>query len=168
MRKSLIFAMSVVTALVLKADVMNWRVADENLIGYDAAKLYYVNSNTTIGGTELASMELDEGFGDPMPIDLASYNSISEASTYFYIEVGNYSDTNFQASQRMGAYSYSDLVSAGMISKGGVDLPTGSMFGVAGADIKGGPSGFSPVPEPGTATLILLGMAIAGLKRRRV
>ena len=169
MNKGFILALSAVAALALKADVMNWQVADDSLADCTDAKLYYVNSDAIVGGEVLASSELDEGYGDVVQIDLSTIGAISPSTTYFYIEVGNYKDGNFIAKQGMGAYSYSDLVSAGLISTGGLSTPTGNSFGQAGVEIgTGGASAYSQVPEPGTATLILLGMAIAGLKRRRV
>lgn len=161
--------MSAFVAVVAKADVMNWQVADESLASYNYAKLYYVDSNTTVGGTELASSTLEEGYGDVVQIDLATVIGAGANSMYYYIEVGNYNDSTFQAVQRAGAYSYNDLVSAGLISTGSMNPPSGNSFGDSSVTIPNHSGNmYGPVPEPGTATLILLGMAIAGLKRRRV
>lgn len=164
MKRSLILVLTALAALALKADVMNWQVADDNLASYNYAKLYYTDTATTAGGTVLASSELDEGYGDVVQIDLSTISGGAN-SKYFYIEVGQYKDT-FQVAQRAGAYSYSDLVSAGLISTGSMNPPSGLSFGQSGVTIAGSPMSYA-VPEPSSAMLILVGLAVAGLKRRR-
>ena len=96
-------------------------------------------------------------------------DDLNPSTTYFYIELGNYTaETGFTKAQVAGAYSYTDLVSAGMISSGGISsTPTGASFGVSGATIGGQAMSYGSVPEPSSAMLILLGLAVAGLKRRR-
>lgn len=167
MNKAFILAISAFAAIVAKADVMNWQVADDSLADYNYAKLYYVDGNTTVGGTELATSTLEEGYGDVVQIDLASVIGAGANSMYYYIEVGNYNDNTFQAVQRAGAYSYNDLVSAGLISTGSMNPPSGKSFGQSGVTIAGGEMSYGNVPEPSSAMLILLGLAVAGLKRRR-
>ena len=165
MKRSLILVLTALAALALKADVMNWQVADDNLASYNYAKLYYADTATTAGGTVLASSELDEGYGDVVQIDLSTISGGAN-SKYFYIEVGQYQDNTFQAVQRAGAYSYNDLVSAGLISTGSMNPPSGLSFGQSGVTIAGSPMTYA-VPEPSSAMLILVGLAVAGLKRRR-
>ena len=171
MKKCLIAAASAFAAFALNADVMNWQVNDSTLGDYTQAVLYYTDSNTTSGGHQLATTELDEGVGDAYTGENAiSMNQFagSENSTWFYIEVGNYgSDNQFRAEKVMGAYSYSDLLSAGLISSGAMNPPSGSTFGQSGVTINSQPASYGAVPEPSSAMLILLGLAVAGLKRRR-
>ena len=169
MKKALIFAASAFAVVMAKADVMNWQINDESLSSdYHAARLYYTDSSTPGEDTEheLATSALSNGLGYERQINL---DGVSSSGTYFYIEVGNYNDTTFQAAQRAGAYSYSDLVSAGLISTGGMNQPpSGFSFGDASNPNLTVVPQYSAVPEPGTAGLILLGLAVAGLKRRRV
>ena len=166
------------TALSSFADVMNWQVANtSNGNGgyYDAARLvarkdgeadvtvadtdgYYLQdaSSGSVGSTQTADIA-----------NLSGYN--------FFIELGAYTGNTptsssiegwtAQTSTSLG--SYESLVASGAISSA---LAAGG-GGSAGSLISrtaGTGGDFQPVPEPGTATLILLGMAVAGLKRRRV
>ena len=171
MKKCLITVVSVVAALALNADVMKWQVNDSGLSGYNGARLMYSDSNTTTPTTPnapLAETDLVNGRGDIVQIDLAQAIGSTANSMYYYIEVGNFNGDIFTASKVMGAYSYDQLVSAGLIAPNAMNPPSGKMFGDTTVSIAGSPSAYGNVPEPGTATLILLGMAIAGLKRRRV
>lgn len=171
MKKCLISVFSVVTALALNADVMKWQVNDASLAGYNGARLMYSSENSTTPTTPnapLAETDLISGRGDVVQVDLASAVGQSANAMYYYIEVGNYNGDIFTASKVMGAYSYDQLISAGVIAPSSMNPPSGKMFGDTSVTIAGSPSSYNAVPEPGTATLILLGMAIAGLKRRRV
>ena len=171
MKKIIAVAAIAFAALASFADVMNWQVADTsdgNGGHYDAARLVARN------GSDEVTVADNEGFY----FQKASSGSVAKTQTAdlssltgytFYIEMGAYSGNpttsdlgawTAQATTTVG--SYSDLINAGIISSamssGGGALQT---FSPAAGD-------FNPVPEPCTATLILLGMAIAGLKRRRV
>ena len=87
----------------------------------------------------------------------------------FYIELGSYADgvwNNTVAQAYVGSNAetstYEALRTAGIIGNAYTQ-------GGAGAILVSPPAAsFNAVPEPCTATLIMLGMAIAGLKRRRV
>ena len=170
MNKILILAFAAFAGLAIRADVMNWMVntGDPNST-YNAAQLMVVDGNTTSGGTSIAATSIANGLGVEQQIDVSAY-SANASSTYFYIELGNYSaESGFVKAQVAGAYSYAELLQAGMISTGGLGGSTsaGASFGISGQTINGKTVAYA-VPEPGTATLILLGIAIAGLKRRRV
>ena len=173
MKKLIVFALLACVGFMLRADVMNWMVnTGSPSAGINAARLMTVQGSAdtypeATGGTQLAATPVDaNGLGNAKQITLGD---LTPATTYFYIELGNYSsETGFKATQVAGTYSYSDLVSAGMISSNGMSMPAENAFGVAGVSVNGKTVSYSQVPEPGTATLILLGMAIAGLKRRRV
>ena len=170
MKKCLIAVVSMVAALVLNADVMKWQVNDSSLAGYNGARLMYSSENSTTPASPgtLAETDLINGRGDIVQVDLGAAIGSSANSMYYYIEVGNYNGDVFTASKVMGAYSYDQLISAGVIAPAAMTPPSGSLFGDTNVTIAGSKSSYSAVPEPGTATLILLGMAIAGLKRRRV
>ena len=172
MKKIVVLSLIACAGLALKADVMNWMVnTGDSSSSINAAQLYSVQQTgdsvpEATGGTPLAQTSVAGGLGVEQQINLGDLNP---STTYFYIELGNYTqETGFTATQVAGAYSYTDLVSAGMISSGGISsTPSGASFGVAGAMIGGQGMSYGAVPEPGTAMLMLVGLAVAGLKRRR-
>ena len=164
MKRVLTVAVVFCLALAARAEYLNWLVnVGDTSSSYDAARLMKVGSETTTGGKSIAETSMASGVGTPQSIQLAA----GDTSAWFYIELGNYSTGTFTASQVAGAYSYSQLVSAGLITGDNVNPATGLSFGVSGVTINGSPMTYSAVPEPGTASLIILGLAIAGLKRRR-
>ena len=171
MKKVTIFALLVCAGFTLKADVMNWMVnTGDSSSTYNAAQLYSVQGSgneepAASGGTSLAATSLVNGLGVEQQV---SMGTLDPSTTYFYIELGNYQkETGFTKSVVAGVYSYTDLVAAGMISSGGMDsTPTGASFGVSGTTIGGKTMSYA-VPEPSAAMLMLLGIAVAGLKRRR-
>jgi len=169
MKRVLLFAFAIATAVALKADVMNWMVSDDSLSSYNYARLMYADDASKSNPTgPIATTTLEEGVGDEKQIDLASVVGAGYNSKYYYVEVGNYSDNTFTAVKTTNAYSYNDLISAGLVSSGSMNPPSGNSFGDSNVIIAGSSTSYGNVPEPGTATLILLGMAVAGLKRRRV
>ena len=175
MKKIIAVAAIAFTALSSFAGVMNWQVADtSNGKGgyYDAARLvarkdgaedvtvadsdgYYIQDGSEgyVASTQTADLS-----------SLAGYN--------FYIELGAYTGSDptsssiegWTAQKSASLGSYEQLLQAGAISS---SMSAGG-GGAASSLVTPSASSFQPVPEPGTATLILLGMAIAGLKRRRV
>lgn len=167
MKASLILAFSVAASLVLKADVMKWQVNDSSLAtSCNGARLMYSDdANRSQNVTVLSETDLVNGVGDIVQIDMGSIPSAN--AKYYYVEAGNYNGDVFTASKVMGAYSYSDLVSAGLISTGAMNPPSTSMFGQSGVTINNQQASYGAVPEPSSAMLILLGLAVAGLKRRR-
>ncbi len=169
MKKALFLAVSVVVASFLHADIMNWQVNDSSLSDCNWAALKWADSATTTASDDniLAESALSNGQGQEKQLDLASLVGAGYNTKYFFIEVGNYTDQGFQVAKNAGAYSYSDLVSAGLISTGSMNPPSGLTFGQSGVTIAGTPMSYGAATEPSSAMLILLGLAVAGLKRRR-
>ena len=174
MKKIIAAAAIAFTTLSTFAGVMNWQVADtSNGQGgyYDAARLVARNGSDEVTVADKDGYYFQNASGGS--VGMTQTADLSSLSGYtFYVEMGAYSGTN-PTSSDLSAWtaqvtttvgSYNDLINAGIISSamsaGGGGLPNQTFNPSA--------SSFSPVPEPGTATLILLGMAIAGLKRRRV
>jgi len=168
MKKLLAVVAVFCVAVVAKADYLQWlvNVGDPDST-YDGAQLRQTTSNTTTGGDIIAQTKLSSGVGVDMTGDNAISVSPTSPEAWFYIELGNYTDGNFTAQQVAGAYSYSELVAAGLITTDSINPATGQSFGMNGATIAGRTLSYTAVPEPGTASLIILGLAIAGLKRRR-
>lgn len=170
MNKVIAFAIVGLAALAAHADVMNWQVAPA-VDGYD-----YTAARLVAKKDGEADVVINDEYGDSYQVAVnkivgsTTTDAISNLSGYtFYIELGSYSagvweNTVAQAYVGANAQSstYEALRNAGII---------GNALNVGGAGatlVSPSAASFGPVPEPGTATLILLGMAIAGLKRRRV
>lgn len=156
--------------MTVHADVMNWQVAPA-VSGYD-----YTAARLVAKKDGAADVVINDEYNDAYQVAIngivgsTTTEAISNLSGYtFYIELGSYTagvweSTVAQAYVGADAQSstYSALRDAGII---------GNALSVGGAGatlVSPSASSFTAVPEPGTATLILLGMAIAGLKRRRV
>ena len=176
MKKIIAAAAIAFTTLSTFAGVMNWQVADTsdgNGGYYQAARLvarkdgevdvtvadsdgyYYQDASSgVVGSTQTADLS-----------SLTGYN--------FYIELGAYSSgfnpavadnsSTWTAQTSASIGSYEQLLSSGAISSA---MAAGG-GGLAGKTVSPAKADFGAVPEPCTATLILLGMAVAGLKRRR-
>lgn len=172
MKKAILFAITVAVVTVLRADVMNWQVNDSSLAGYNWAQLKWADTQTTTASDDniIADSALDgSGKGQEKQLDLADLVGAGYNTKYYFIEVGNYTGEGFQVAKTAGAYSYSDLVSAGLVSTGSMNPPSGKTFGQSGVAIPSGGDAisYSDVPEPSSALLMLVGLAVAGLKRRR-
>lgn len=159
-------------ALAVRADVMNWQVAPAvDGYTYNAARLVAKKDGA-------ADIVINDEYGDSYQVAVngivgsTTTDAISTLTGYtFFIELGSYSAgvwNNTVAQAYVGAdassSTYEQLRNAGII--GNAYSPGGG--GLSGKLVSPSAASFSQVPEPGTATLILLGMAIAGLKRRRV
>ena len=175
MKRVIIASMMAFAALSSFAGVMTWQVGSDAAgpAGkYDAARL--VAKDTATGtevviqdSTGLYYQDASEGFvSETQTVDLSPYSS----GYNFFIELGAYSGTwtsnsadTWLAQSSAALGDYQALIQAGAISSamssGGGGLATSTYTPAASA--------FTSVPEPSSAMLMLVGLAVAGLKRRR-
>ncbi len=157
-------------ALLAKADFLYWQVTPTEGVTFSVANLYVTGTGVE-GGSKLLDGVLADGvdFGSqdkltgttvvPTQTDISGY---AGAQYSFFVELVTYSaDGTVAGTQRPGCpWDYNDLVSSGYISAGGVSTPTAGM-------LSGGPNMASPVPEPTSGILLLVGGAMLALRRRR-
>ena len=185
MKKLITAAAIVCVAAGLQAAQFNWSFeTDDDMGSYtvgDSATYYLVNGDSGLGAT-LATVLADEGT-DAFTTALGSYAytsgtlSSGAADGVFYDAAGNYAAIFIMNDGLSGGtdFAYSEYdVSANLYtppsSKDGIVM-SASDYGdpdyasAWGADtIKGGGT---PVPEPTSGLLTLLGMAGLALKRKR-
>ena len=161
------------TAFVVRADVMNWQVAPAvEGYTYDAARLVAKSNGQA---DVIIKDEYDDAYQVAQNgiVGSTTTEAISNLSGYtFYIELGSYSngvwDNTVAQAYVTGdpnTSTYEQLRASGII---GNAFTPGGVGGSSATMISPSAASYSAVPEPGTATLILLGMTVAGLKRRRV
>lgn len=152
-QKLVAFAAVLAMAGAAQAGALYWQVdtsaADAAYTGaYTTAGLYAFKTGETGAADYLDGLEAGAA---PTLTDLGSYDS-----TYsFYVELYNASG---DVVHKTSAMRYSDLLSSGYISTGGVLAPS--------ALATGGFNGAS-VPEPTSGVLLLVGGALLALRRRR-
>ena len=159
MKKLVITSIVLAVALIARADVLYWMVADSyaEVASGDGAYAFLKVNTSADNMTSVDTLATKTGnqvydaydFGDQFATDLASYNS---NSYYFYVELAN--------GLRTEAVNYDNLGSA--LYKGGISMPdlAPSAFG--------GQNTAYNVPEPTSGLLFLVGGMLLGLKRRRM
>ena len=78
----------------------------------------------------------------------------------FFVEMANYANNQFQTVATGATYTYNELVSSGYVAAGPIDSFT------AAANASNFNMG-SPIPEPSSGLLLLMGGAMLALRRRR-
>ena len=163
MKKTMALAAAVLMASLAQAGVMNWQVSSVPAEGsFTAAQLVARNA-----GDEVV---INDEYGDAYQavvdggVDYTVTAEIANLDGYtFYVELGSYAagSGGFTATQQAVVGDYTTLVQAGIISSSPM-----TVSGINPVILLG--NQFTAVPEPCSATLLLLGFAVAGLKRRRV
>lgn len=141
-------------ALVARADYLWWTVeaSDYSDVKGDVSDYFLYAQSEGGDATLIDALSANSG-GTPKSIDLTAY-----ASGYsFYIELVNYESSAYTPVGQGTTTSYTDL--AANIASSLTDIPKVTVW-------HGGP--YHAVPEPTSAMLVMLGLALAGLKRRRV
>lgn len=145
-------------------------------VSAQASTLYWqVTQGTTDQAFQYARLKVTGGdLASPTVVDMAeaegtapnNYVSItsSELGQYgadgysFFVEMVNYSNDEFQTVATGATYSYNELVSSGYVATGPTSIPAAQ---AAAANMG------SPIPEPSSGLLLLMGGAMLALRRRR-
>lgn len=164
-----LFAVAAMAGLA-QADVLYWMVGGTqmDLESWDSAKLYANKTGYNYGGELVASISR----GDLEFLDTVTSSKVDGAGYSFYLELFKGTDSVGKSylssvamgdSSNQGAVSWADLVKAGAvvsdIMEAGTATPYAGFAKFTTADV---------VPEPTSGLLVLLGMAVLGLKRKRV
>ena len=155
MRRSLLTVLVMAFALVARADYLWWTVEESDYSGTVKGDVsdYFLYAQDTAGQATLIDALSANSGGTPKSIDLTAY-----ASGYsFYIELVNYESSAYTPVGQGTTASYVEL--AAHIASSLTEIPKVTVW-------HGGP--YHAVPEPTSAMLVMLGLALAGLKRRRV
>ena len=147
-------------------------------VSAQASALYWqVTQGTTDQAFQYAQLKVTGGdLASPTVVDMAeaegtapnNYVSItsSELGQYgadgysFFVEMVNYSNDEFQTVATGATYSYNELVSSGYVATGAISTAAAQ---AAASQANMG----SPIPEPSSGLLLLMGGAMLALRRRR-
>ena len=162
------YVSAVVAGLALtfaaNAEILLWTVnmdSDYSTLSWDHATIFSTEGATTQGGTALYSLWGDSSAAQAVPQNIFdSYNVgayISNPDDYttksFYIELYDSSNNHVGGSSSVVAWNdLQDFVKANF----SVATPSGAGYG------------FTAVPEPTSGLMLLMGMAMLGLRRRKV
>lgn len=126
-------------------------VAPEDYDGDKYTALERVVGNTSTGKT---TYDLASVFGTTGVVsDLGSYAGTGWA---YFVELGYFSGDNYELAARSASVKYENVAS--YISAGSI-LPTTGMYAFGS---------FTVVPEPASAILMMIGIGLLGLRRKRV
>lgn len=158
---AVVVAVGLMTSAV-SAGTLYWQVTSDTGVDFSVARLVVSDGTTTTylpNSDGILATDFDAGTGTGTYLtmqqtDISSYT----ADTYsFYVEMINY----VTDAQTQGAtYSYQDLLSAGYVSFGADDVTAVTIAATAG-------NMGSPIPEPSSGLLLLMGGAMLALRRRR-
>ncbi len=168
MKKLIVTFAAIAFATVASADILYWMVDESKYVADQAA--YVVVTWTGDAG----SNPLNPTPGDPYRIDsrtasqiAAAYEFDAEDAEPFQTNLGSYKGNGYSyyielanSTRVSDVMTYSALVDAGLISNGGLSVPTG----ITGATAFGGAGN---VPEPTSGLLFVIGGMLLGLKRKR-
>lgn len=160
MKKIVLCALiAAIAGLSVNAEYLLWQV-DDSFGTFTPGTDYYVGLFDNTGA------RIDRYIGT-LAMGGAQATSISSAADSYYIEVYSYEATGeaagtVGASQKRGeSWSYKQLVDAGAIVSSG-SWTSGSISNNMAVW-----TGSKVVPEPTSGLMVLVGMALLGLKRRR-
>jgi len=164
--KLFVLVSAAILASMVQASVMTWYVdfGSTSSFTFDSAKLIAKSGNTTVEIKDAAGGTVETAYDNIWTSritteDIASFDGTSYE---FYVELGNYSSGNWTAvADSTTSFSYSELVSKGVISAGGTSTPAANAWNAA-------TDGFTAVtvPEPGSLGLLLIGASFMLLRRR--
>ena len=149
MNKFLSLVAFVSLCLSAQASYLYWQVDPtdyKDITAVDSVNAYGLYALT--GGSKTL---ISETMG---PVDVTKYNS----DTSFLVELYNYNGSSYAQLGQGTEKSYADLASDGFI--------TNELLPVAQAKVWHG--GTMTVPEPTSGFLMMVGLALLGLKRRKV
>ncbi len=162
-KKITIVAAVALPALFAKADFLYWQVADQG--EFSEAVLHVMQGTTEVhvfdGEAALGVNYTDKWTGTATGLVTTDISNYASSEYSFFVEMLTYSDNSFKGTNPSKGYtwSYDELVSSGYVSAGNIATP--SM--VTGGGLNMG----SPVPEPTSGILLLIGGGMLALRRRR-
>lgn len=156
MKKILLGVAVALSALCSQASYLYWQVDQSQLttagVEGNWANLYVTSGSAASGGTWLQKGEV----GAQNAFDVSSY---ANGSYSFYVEIVNYADGQaMNTGISTEPTSYADLLKDGAIVGTALDVP----------NIAAWHGGTVAVPEPASGVLLMMGVALLGLKRRKV
>ena len=181
MKKFLVVAAAILLANISQAAYLYWQVTSAELNGktdsvtgeslsdlaFGYAQIVAVDSSgnetalliaNPMDGSSTAGTKMNLSVEGPYAINLSQ---LEDAGAYsFYIEMLNYNNSSYDFVAKSQAVAYSNLVSDKFID-------VGDTFQIPQANIWHG-SGYTATPEPTSAMLVMFGMGLLALKRKRV
>lgn len=153
--KSLVAGMLLLVGASASAGMLYWQVSGADQDFDEAWLVAESKSDSTKFNIEGADAQPDKRSTALMQSDISAY----ESDAYlFYVEMINYS-TNPETVTAGAKWSYDQLTTSGYVADS-FDVP--SVIAAASATNFG-----SPIPEPSSGLLLLMGGAMLALRRRR-
>ena len=162
--KGLVLASVLAASTMAMADLLLWQVGAKD-IAYDYAQIFYNTSASYDGGTVLAN-KVGDYDGTTTKVDAHMFDLVSvgadlgndPTSQYFFIELFDANNNLVGKSEIAQRSSLADFIAASEFSAGFEDKNAWT----------GGTFTPTPVPEPTSGVLLLIGAAMMGLRRKRV
>ena len=154
------FAVVAFFAVSVQASALYWQVTADTGATFEYAQLMVTGGGLS-EPTALGDMVEAEGSG-PNYVTLTN----TELGQYgvdgysFFVEMVNFSNNEFQTVATGATYSYNELVSSGYVATGATSTAAAQ---AAASQANMG----SPIPEPSSGLLLLMGGAMLALRRRR-
>lgn len=168
MNKYIALAAAVLLGGASQAAYLYWQVDAADASGFD---FNYARVVATADSTSQV-LNITDDFGETISVDMVAVGSsaainldqLSNASAYsYYIELINYTSADnydIVGTSKLDAWNYDKLVQSNFIDVGNMGLP------ITPAAVWHG--GTYSVPEPTSAMLVMFGMGLLALKRKRV
>lgn len=185
MKKFLVVVAAVFLANISEAAYLYWQVSTSELSGktdsvtgeslsgleFNYAQIIAVDSSgketalmiaNPMDGTSMATSKMNLSVDGPYAINLSQLSN--PAAYSFYIELLNYNNTSYdfvaKSDLNFDKSSYANLVD-------GKYIDVGDTFQLPQANVWHGGS-YTATPEPTSAMLVMFGMGLLALKRKRV
>lgn len=177
--KKLIVALSLILSFgfAAQAEYLFWQLSDtakdgtgKSIGDFSYAAIFAESPETQLkladetgASTDYTVATVDKSAPQQIVINL---DQLSNASGYsYYIEYYNWNGASFDQVGTSGKQTYSELASNGAIYTGSA---MEAITDIAGLKMWTGSSYVAATPEPTGGLLVMLGMALIGLKRKRV
>ncbi len=157
--KSLVAGALLLAGASASAGTLYWQVTSDTGATFDEA--WIVAENKSNGQKNyIEGVDSDGQSPSSTALTQTDLNGYESDAYLFYVEMSNYNNGNYETVATGYKYSYDELVSSGYVAASPLDI--NKVSAAASAANFG-----SPIPEPSSGLLLLIGGAMLALRRRR-